>query len=112
MTKFLRHLSRITLTGATLLLPIAVWAQSVNPVPIVEGTEIQQVIYDLAIWAATLAGAIAVAFLIYGGFIYITGGEKGAEKAKPVIVNAIIGLFIIALAFVIINTVVGALSRL
>ena len=112
MTKFLHHLGRVAVTSALLLAPTGALAQDINPVPIVEGTNIVEIITNLATWAAGIAGAIAVAFLIYGGFTYITGGEKGAEKAKPIIINAIIGLFVIALAFVIVNTVVGALRGL
>ncbi len=54
-----------------------------------------------------VAGAIAVLFLIVGGFWYITsaGNEEQAEKGKTAVVNAIIGVIIIVLSYVIINVV-------
>jgi hypothetical protein len=51
-----------------------------------------------------LAGIVAVAYLIYGGYMYITaGGQEGGGKAKNTILNAIIGLVIIIAAYAIAN---------
>jgi amino acid transporter len=54
-----------------------------------------------------LAGLIAVAMLVYGGFRYITsaGNEDIAKDAKRTITNSIIGLIIIILSFVIVTVV-------
>lgn len=51
--------------------------------------------------------AIDVLFLIIGGFFYITsaGNEDRAEKGKSTVINAIIGLVIIVLSYVIANVV-------
>ncbi len=50
-----------------------------------------------------LAGALAVIYILYGGITYITAGgdEAKATKARTAIVNAVIGIIIILLAFVI-----------
>jgi hypothetical protein len=61
----------------------------------------------LVTWLFALAGALAVAYLVYAGIQYITGGAKGAEAAKGAIINAIIGIAVIVLSYVIINAVVG-----
>jgi hypothetical protein len=61
-------------------------------------------------WMMALAGALAVVYLIYGGIMYITGGEKGAEKAKQLIINSIIGLVIVALSWVIANMVLNVIG--
>src|SRR5690606_20766095 len=55
--------------------------------------------------ALTVAGLIAVLFLIIGGFRYITsaGNEETAEQAKKIITNAIIGIVVIILSFVIVR---------
>ena len=60
-------------------------------------------------WLLGIAFAIAVLFLIIGGFWYITsaGNEETAEKGKNTAVNAIIGIIIIVLAYVIINVIAG-----
>ena len=110
MKKFLHQVGYTTLVSTLLMAPTRVMAQDdLQNITFASG-ELRDIISDLAVWAAGIATVIAVAYLIYGGFTYITGGEKGAEKAKPIIINAIIGLFVIALAFVIVNTVVGAIG--
>lgn len=54
-----------------------------------------------------VAGALAVLFVIIGGFRYITaqGDEKKVEGAKATLKNAIIGLVVILLAFAILSAV-------
>lgn len=63
-------------------------------------------------WALGIAFAIAVIFLIYGGFLYITSGgnEEQATKGKSAVVNALIGIVVIILSFVIVNVVANLAS--
>ncbi len=63
--------------------------------------------------ALSVAGLIAVLFLIIGGFRYITsaGNEETAEQAKKVITNAIIGVVVIILSFVIVRVISNALAN-
>lgn len=59
-----------------------------------------------------IAGIIAVVYLIYGGFQYITAGGD-AEKAgagKTTIIHAIIGIIIIVAAFVLFRYVITAIA--
>lgn len=58
-------------------------------------------------WMLGIAFGVAVLFLIIGGFWYITsaGNEETAEKGKGTAINAIIGIVIIVLSYVIINVV-------
>lgn len=60
-----------------------------------------------------VAGIIAVGFLIYGGFRYITSGgnEELAEAGKKAIQNSIIGLVIIILSYVIVTVIINALAK-
>lgn len=60
----------------------------------------------------TFAGAVAVVFVIIGGFFYITaqGNEEQAEKGKTTLINAIIGVVIIIMAYVIINVITNLVS--
>jgi hypothetical protein len=53
------------------------------------------------------AGGIAVLFIIIGGFFYITaqGNEEQAEKGKKALINAIIGIVIVIMAYAIISVV-------
>lgn len=62
-------------------------------------------------WFLAIVGIISVAYLIYGGFRYITsaGNEETAEEAKKIIQNAIIGLVVVILSFIIITVTINTL---
>lgn len=66
---------------------------------------------DIINYALALAGIVAVAFLIFGGFRYITSGgnDEAAESGKKIITNSIIGLIIIILSYVIVTVIINAL---
>jgi hypothetical protein len=59
-----------------------------------------------------LAGMIAVGFVMYAGFTYLTsqGQADKISNAKKTLQNALIGLVIAILATAIINTVMGVIS--
>lgn len=59
-----------------------------------------------------LAAILAVVYLIYGGIIYITAGgdAEKATKGRTALINAIIGIVIIALAFLIVRWVSSILQ--
>ncbi len=59
-----------------------------------------------------IVGLIAVLFLIIGGFRYITAGgnEETAESGKKTIINAIIGIIIVILSFVIVRVIANAIK--
>jgi len=71
---------------------------------------IKEAIYKVGDWLLGLAGALAVVYLIWGGIQYITGGSKGAEAGKGIIINAIIGIIIILLTYAIISAIRGFLG--
>ncbi|MFH1610448.1 MAG: Ig-like domain-containing protein [Patescibacteria group bacterium] len=56
-----------------------------------------------------LLGLIAVILIIYAGFIWMTsqGRAERVEKARKIIINAIIGLVIILLSYLIVRTVMS-----
>ena len=58
------------------------------------------------------AGAIAVVFVIIGGYWYITsaGNEETAEKGQKTLTNAIIGVIIIVLSYAIITVIANLVS--
>jgi len=102
------------IAGFMVSLPLPAHAADDLPVitPITDGDAdtIITAIQNVVTWLFALAGALAVAYLIWGGIQYITGGAKGAEAAKGTIINAIIGIVVIVLAYVIVQAVVGMLS--
>ncbi len=59
-----------------------------------------------------IAGALAVIYLIYGGILYITAGgdAEKATKGRTALINAVIGIVIIALAYVIVTWVGNAIG--
>jgi len=59
-----------------------------------------------------LAGMIAVVALVIGGFWYLTaaGNEEQSEKGRKAIMNAIIGLIVVVLAYAIVNIIVNTLT--
>jgi NADH:ubiquinone oxidoreductase subunit 6 (subunit J) len=63
--------------------------------------------------ALYVGGGIAVIYLIYGGIMYVTAGgdQEKATAGRTAIVNAIIGIVIIALALAIVTWVGNALGN-
>jgi hypothetical protein len=61
-----------------------------------------------------LVGILSVWFIIYGGFQYITsrGNEEQAEGGKKTLTNAIIGLVIVILSYIIVTVIINALDKL
>lgn len=58
-------------------------------------------------WALGLLGIVAVTFIIYGGYVWLTaaGNEDRVKRAKRILLNTVIGLVIIVLAWAIVNFV-------
>ena len=58
------------------------------------------------------AGIIGVLFVIIGGFWYITaaGNEEQSEKGKKALLNAIIGIVVVSLSYLIIRVVANTLN--
>jgi ABC-type Fe3+ transport system permease subunit len=58
-----------------------------------------------------VAGIMAVAFVIFGGFQYVTSQSEpdALAKARQTIVNALIGLVLAILATTIVNFVAGSI---
>ena len=108
MKKFVQTAGTAFGTVATLFATTtASFAQAVPDIQPAGGTDIIAIITTITQWLFGLAGALAVVYLVYAGIQYITGGPKGAEAAKTSIINAIIGIAVIVLSYVIVNAVVG-----
>jgi hypothetical protein len=86
--------------------------QFVNNCPVETGVRCSEAsvssIFRLIInWALAIAFIAAVIVLIYGGFLYITsaGNADQAKKGTTAIQNALIGIVIIVLSYVIVQIV-------
>lgn len=91
--------------------PSTVLPAPISGLPGNSGDTFERVVVGYINIFLAVVGIIAVAYLIYGGFMYITSGgnEETAEQAKKIIQNSIIGLVVIVLSFTIITVIVRAL---
>lgn len=71
------------------------------------GTTVGEFIGTVATIVGVIAGALAFIYLLYSGILYITanGNPDQAKKAQSGIINAIIGIVIIVLAYAIFTAV-------
>jgi type IV secretory pathway VirB2 component (pilin) len=72
---------------------------------------IDQNIISVINWGLFVAGTVAVLIIVVAGILYITaaGDEHRIERAKTSLKGAIIGVIIILLAAVIVNTINAAI---
>ncbi|MBM4401661.1 MAG: hypothetical protein FJ044_00250 [Candidatus Cloacimonetes bacterium] len=63
-------------------------------------------------WAVALGAIVTIAYIVWGGFDYVTAGDdaKKVEAARAKITNGVIGLIIIASAWVIFRLLVSILN--
>ncbi len=75
-------------------------------------SSISEIFKTVAEWALGIAFILAVIFLIYGGFRYILAGgnEEGAKAGRTAIFNALIGIVIIVLSFIVVQIVYNFVS--
>lgn len=60
------------------------------------------------------SGVIAMLYVIYGGFMYLTAGINAdqAKSGRKIVTNAVVGLIVIILSYIIVTVVVNSLNRL
>ena len=60
----------------------------------------------------TLVGIIAIGAIVIGGYWYITSGgnDEQAEKGKKTLLQAIIGLIVVLLAYTIVTIIVNTIT--
>lgn len=78
----------------------------------VQETDVGRLIFNILQAILSIIGLIAVVFVVYGGFKYMTanGDEEQIKAAKKTIVNAVIGLIVILLAWAIVSVVANFIS--
>jgi hypothetical protein len=71
--------------------------------------ELAQIVLKILL---TVVGVIAVGAIVIGGYWYITSGgnEETAEKGRKVLINAIIGLIVVILAYAIVTVVTNLIT--
>lgn len=70
-------------------------------------TDLPSLIKKIIDWALYFAAIVAVIMIIYGGFIYMTsaGDSSKAGKGRSTLVNALIGLVMIVLSYLVVQVV-------
>jgi len=110
-----------------IFLALAILVVSFNPqivsaqmgLDVVDGYEgsnqrdLPSAIMTIVNYVLVIVGVIALAFLVYGGFLYITshGDSSQVDAAKQTIINAVIGIVVIGVAAALVNFVVGAVAQ-
>jgi len=116
----LKKIIKASIVGVSILLPAFASAQVTGGVipsggkinlPLIGGGVFNDVVVYIINILIAIVAVIAVLFLIWGGFRYITsaGNDEIAEGAKKTIQNSIIGLVIVILSYTIITVVSNAL---
>ncbi len=72
-----------------------------------KASSVPEFIAPIIQWALGTAGLLAVAVIIYGGYMYITsrGNQITTERAKTIVLYAVIGLVVIILSFFVVAAV-------
>ena len=75
-------------------------------------TDLIKVISNIIKWVLGFMGLVLTLMIIYGGFLWMSSGgdTEKISKARNTIINGIIGLVIVVLAYTIANFVIKALG--
>ena len=115
--KITNTIKKVSIVSLGLLLPLFAFAQmGVETIQTYEGSnerDLPSAIMNVVNYALIIVGVLALAFIVYGGFLYITahGDDKQVDSAKGIIINAVIGIVVIGIAAALVNFVVGAVTQ-
>jgi len=86
-----------------------------NPAPnyILGDSDLGNLVVRAIDWLLYISGALAVVFLLVGGFQYVAarGNEEASAKAKKTILGAVIGLTVVIMAYAIVYIVNTLITR-
>jgi len=107
-----RFINRLLLSIISLLflMPVSIFA-ALGDGNLTENKDISLVAFLSRIqnWLLGFVGALAILFIVYGGFLYVTssGNKERVEMAKKTLTYAILGLILVVLAGTILNIITG-----
>lgn len=124
---FSKSLIAITVAAISLMMPLAVVAQTTTtggdkvqsgldgikgayPAGRAQGENVQDLkslIKTILEWALYLAAVVTIIFIVIGGYYYITaaGNDARATSGRKTLVNALIGLVLVVLSYMIVQIV-------
>ena len=87
--------------------------RDIEDVKIGKSTDLKGTIANIINIALGFLGIIAVIFILYGGFMWMTaaGNEDQVGKARQMITQAVVGLAVVFAAYIISNFVIGQLKE-
>ncbi len=73
-----------------------------------ENTSLRQYILNVLNFTLTFLGLIAVAMVIYAGYLYVVsvGDDSNMEKSKKIIIFAVIGILVVLASYALVNTII------
>lgn len=73
-------------------------------------TGLRGIVLTIVNFFLTFLGLLAVIMVIYGGFLYVSsaGNEENVNKAKKILLYAVLGIVVIIISFALVNTILGA----
>jgi heme A synthase len=103
-------------TNAQGLFPAPSTVCPVNGCPITgtiannDRNSLSKVASQFAQYMALIMGSIAIVFILYGAFIWMTNEKDGPEKGRKIILNAVIALVVASLSFGLLGALLGFLN--
>lgn len=94
------------------MMPLFAYAQVTLTNPLGE-TDVRILISRVIQGAISVSGSIAFLMIFYGGFLWLTaaGRPEPITKGKQILIWSILGIAVIASAYVITNAIFGALLQ-
>lgn len=76
--------------------------------PVLEEGDLVKILFSIIQYLLGFIGVIAVVVIIAGGYLWMTAGgnEEKVKKAKEILLNGLIGLGVILVAFLIVRFVI------
>jgi len=110
--KHMRKLSTRVAAAAVTLMPAVTLAQETLPSPISSPGDFVTLLGTVASWMFTIFLALAVLFLIYAAFLYLTaaGNESRVGNAKNVLIYSVVAIVIALLAGGIVPLIRGVIE--
>lgn len=110
--KHMRKLSTRVAAAAVALMPAVALAQETLPTPISSPGDFITLLGTVASWMFTIFLALAVLFLIYAAFLYLTaaGNESRVGNAKNVLIYSVVAIVIALLAGGIVPLIRGVIE--
>lgn len=105
--------------AAAVLMPLVATAatpysiESIGSAIGLRDTDLKRTVINIIQWVLGILAILAVALVIYGGFLWMTsaGNEERVDKGKKVISAALIGLVVVILAWAIVIFIAGTTAN-